>query len=485
MKSDWLRYTQGSILIRGHVLEVTRESDETTGGIPMYKAVVDYFVDADDDNDNNNNNNNGMITNQIQIRKTFETQTQLQQGFGNVDLLVLKDDPTSCILREDWQNTLEEMEEEYYKQQGNYNTSTTITQLQQQQGTNHNNNTSSWYNCCSNYKNLSNTWWWKRIWITFLSILVLVSLAGSIVSARYLPKHFRVVGWWILTISILSLLPLSIFIRMFITLIERHYQSRNAIIVQHHHHDHPSQSQQQQRQEGENNNDNQNQGQETERNGTLPALLSSTTGKYCDPNICMDGLGAYGTAGNQPNSTMATTRTAAAATTTRMQYYCDPFTILDPTAACGDEANAFSLAHERQIEMTSTKVDETTGCYVVQMMTTPPGHHMSRDNSNVSDITTDSIRLNRIGSTSTMESLGGGGGAGAGATGRPETGSSCSSSGSTTTTIGQQQGMKTSSSSSSSNISTDAAMAEGPTTMNVSHQRLPPKDKSWVGGLYF
>ena len=48
------------------------------------------------------------------MRKSFQTQHLLQQGFANVELLVLPEEPTSSVLREDWQrevatqNALEE-----------------------------------------------------------------------------------------------------------------------------------------------------------------------------------------------------------------------------------------------------------------------------------------------------------------------------------------------------------------------------------------
>lgn len=50
----------------------------------------------------------------IQVRKSFQTQHLLQQGFANVELLVLPEEPTSSVLKEDWQrevatqNALEE-----------------------------------------------------------------------------------------------------------------------------------------------------------------------------------------------------------------------------------------------------------------------------------------------------------------------------------------------------------------------------------------
>ena len=299
VKSDWLRYTQGSMLVRGHVLHVTRD-EEGSNGIPTYKAVVDYFVGEDGEN-------------QIQIRKEFETQTHLEQGFGNVELLVLSDEPTSSVLKEDWKNKLEEMEEDYFQR----NTMDTSD------------------GCCWMIPNS----WWKRVWVCFLAILVLCSLAGSMVAARFLPKHLRLLGWWIVFISTVCLIPVAIALRMALTLLERYFQVRNGIIVQ------------------------RQQGRDQVLSSAGPASASTT---QINPNNLLGGDMENRSAANSSAN------------------YCDPFAMLD-TNPCNETA-AFSLAHSRQIEMSATNVDETAGCYVIRM--TP----MAREHSNVSDVSSLSLK---------------------------------------------------------------------------------------------
>mmetsp|Transcript_15540 Transcript_15540/g.20230 ORF Transcript_15540/g.20230 Transcript_15540/m.20230 type:complete len:451 (+) Transcript_15540:300-1652(+) len=283
VKSDWLRYTQDSMLVRGHVLQVTRDEVET--GIPTYKAVIDYFV--------------GEHDSQIQVRKEFETQTFLEQGFGNVELLVLSDEPTASVLKEDWQSKFEEMEEERLH---------------------------------THFISSNNLW--KRAWVFFLAMLVLASLAGSIVAATFLPPgRVRNFGWVMVFFTIVFLFHIALWLRLALTKIERYFQVRNGIILK----------------AGKGDWTTTSSSQELSSTA-MRAIVNSPT---------------HGTSG------------------------CDPFDVLD-TNAC-DDTEAFSLAHDRQrrIQMSATNLDETAGCYVIEMY--PMG--MGRDRSAVSDVSSASAGL--------------------------------------------------------------------------------------------
>ena len=82
--------TRDSQKVMGHVLQLTLGEDNLGTGIPVYHAVVDYVVEGDVDGE------------PLQIRKVFSTNRLLEEGFANVEVLVLTDDPTTAILMEDF-----------------------------------------------------------------------------------------------------------------------------------------------------------------------------------------------------------------------------------------------------------------------------------------------------------------------------------------------------------------------------------------------
>jgi hypothetical protein len=82
--------TRESKKVWGNVLQVTLGEDNLGTGIPVYHAVVDYVVEGDVDNE------------PLQIRKVFSTKKLLEEGFANVEVLVLTEDPTTAILMEDF-----------------------------------------------------------------------------------------------------------------------------------------------------------------------------------------------------------------------------------------------------------------------------------------------------------------------------------------------------------------------------------------------
>jgi len=82
-----------SVLVHGNVREVSIEDDSLGTGIPTYHALIDYIITV----------RREAELARIQVRKNFQTQHLLQQGFANVELLVLPEEPTSSVLKEDWQ----------------------------------------------------------------------------------------------------------------------------------------------------------------------------------------------------------------------------------------------------------------------------------------------------------------------------------------------------------------------------------------------
>jgi hypothetical protein len=82
--------TRDSKSVWGNVLQVSLGEDNLGTGIPVYHAVIDYIVEGDIDDE------------PLQIRKVFSTKTLLEEGFANVEVLVLTEDPTTAILMEDF-----------------------------------------------------------------------------------------------------------------------------------------------------------------------------------------------------------------------------------------------------------------------------------------------------------------------------------------------------------------------------------------------
>jgi len=70
-------------------------------GIPTYHALIDYIITVRREAEQA----------RIQVRKSFQTQHLLQQGFANVELLVLPEEPTSSVLKEDWQREVAAQEQ--------------------------------------------------------------------------------------------------------------------------------------------------------------------------------------------------------------------------------------------------------------------------------------------------------------------------------------------------------------------------------------
>ncbi len=82
---------QESRKIIGNVLQVTLGEDPDGTGIPVYHTLVDYVVESDEVDDE-----------PLQVRKCFATGKLLEEGFANVEVLVLVEDPTTSILMDDF-----------------------------------------------------------------------------------------------------------------------------------------------------------------------------------------------------------------------------------------------------------------------------------------------------------------------------------------------------------------------------------------------
>ncbi len=84
----------------GHVLQVSLGEDTLGTGIPVYYAVIDFVVQGDTDDEH------------IQVRKIFSSKKLIEEGFANVQVVYLKDDPTTAILLDDLHDQKEERDSE-------------------------------------------------------------------------------------------------------------------------------------------------------------------------------------------------------------------------------------------------------------------------------------------------------------------------------------------------------------------------------------
>lgn len=185
VRSDLARYQKDSILVRGHVLQVSVEEDAMGSGLPTYRAVIDYMVDSPD-----------AGANKIQVRKYFETQHLLEQGFANVEILVIPQEPTSSVLKEVYQQQVEEHKEDEQEA-------------------------------------LIRPTFCKRISMTFSCVLVLLSLGACVQVVVRLDPLERWKGWVILCTGVTLLLPAGLFVHRALQVIHRtmELQSENAGII--------------------------------------------------------------------------------------------------------------------------------------------------------------------------------------------------------------------------------------------------------------
>jgi len=130
----------------------------------------------------------------VQIRKEFETQQSLEQGFANVELLVLPEEPTHSVLKDDWQKEMQEQSEE---------------------------------STCFWEKHI-----YKRLSIAFAGILVLASVAGGILAVNRLDPVLRQWGWMSVCIGVALLLPAALLIHRGLTCFQKSLERTNGIIIE-------------------------------------------------------------------------------------------------------------------------------------------------------------------------------------------------------------------------------------------------------------
>ncbi|GAX17985.1 hypothetical protein FisN_18Hh198 [Fistulifera solaris] len=184
VRSDLARYQKDSILVRGHVLQVSVEEDAMGSGLPTYRAVIDYMV------------NSPVGDNKIQVRKHFATQHLLEQGFANVEILVIPQEPTSSVLKEVFQQQVEDQKEDEQEA-------------------------------------LIRPTFCKRLSMTFSFILVLVSLGACVQAVVHLDPLERWKGWVLLCIGATVLLPTGLFVHRALQVMHRTMElhSENAGII--------------------------------------------------------------------------------------------------------------------------------------------------------------------------------------------------------------------------------------------------------------
>lgn len=173
------------LLVRGHVREVLRTDND--GGFPTYTAVIDYIIEREQTHES------------IQIRKHFETQQALEQGFANVELLVLSEEPTHSILKEDFDQQIQE--EQRVKELNNRrNNSTSYDDIEK--------NDPFGDILEGRYCNQK----CKRMSTGFAAVLVLASLAGTIQVVCMMDPVVRWQGWISVCFGVALLLPAALLV---------------------------------------------------------------------------------------------------------------------------------------------------------------------------------------------------------------------------------------------------------------------------------
>lgn len=177
------------------------EDDQLGTGIPTYHALIDYIITVRREAD----------AARIQVRKSFQTQHLLQQGFANVELLVLPEEPTSSVLKEDWQREVaaqEQAEEDIIsiggfgdlgaqKGVGNPGGSGTVWGVVEKDG--------------GRMTTLSRVdVWAKRTSLILSGILVTASLIGAVQAVHRIPnERASLLGWISVVVGAVLLWPLA------------------------------------------------------------------------------------------------------------------------------------------------------------------------------------------------------------------------------------------------------------------------------------
>ncbi|EEC49179.1 predicted protein [Phaeodactylum tricornutum CCAP 1055/1] len=204
VRTDLWKFHDQSVVVAGNVRQVQIAADSLGTGIPCYSAIIDYMIHlerraetddmvarwthtrrncgADDSvleynhspaspGNANGNHAKGTVT-RFQIRKQFQTTVPLEEGFANVELLVLPHEPTVSMLKEDWKREL----------------------LEQQQDVN------DGAVCCRPVL-------CRRLSMIFAGVLVLVSIGGAVLVVDHMDPVDKGLGWGVFCIGTALLLP--------------------------------------------------------------------------------------------------------------------------------------------------------------------------------------------------------------------------------------------------------------------------------------
>lgn len=289
IKSDLRKYQHESVLVRGHVLQVSVEDDSLGTGIPTYKAIIDYMVPpvsevpihpasciapaipispamqqakrtpdeggssggtardaAGSGSSQNPTRSLASEPGSIQIRKEFETSHLLTEGFANVELLVLPHEPTYSVIKEDF-------ERDYALHQQQQRSLAFAAAAAAQNGGPHPTSLLERSNTMGGISTLSannNTIahesmidvlfedleWWRSPWFRRMSVagagmLVLASVAGGIQVVTRLRPSQRCWGWVMVVVGVPLLLPAAIGIHYGLRKVRRVFDSNSAMIV--------------------------------------------------------------------------------------------------------------------------------------------------------------------------------------------------------------------------------------------------------------
>ena len=152
----------------------------------MYHAVVDYVLVGDD-----------ADAEPIQVRKVFCTKHLLEEGFANVEVLVLYEDPTTAILMDDYVRQKKEVEQKQETRKKNEEFG-----IDEDEG-------------------VVPTLVITIMTYTIASILISVSLIGAVLIILRLPSNRRVFGWVSLSVATLMLYPTAKGVYSFICYVYR------------------------------------------------------------------------------------------------------------------------------------------------------------------------------------------------------------------------------------------------------------------------
>lgn len=136
----------------------------------------------------------------MQIRKHFETQKALEQGFSNVELLVLPDEPTHSILKDDFERQIQQEKQvkmlEQEREKRRHISSFDDTEIE--------NDDDLFLEGGDCNKKC------KRMTMAFAVFLVLASLAGTIQVVCLMDKTERWKGWLSLSFGLVFLVPAAL-----------------------------------------------------------------------------------------------------------------------------------------------------------------------------------------------------------------------------------------------------------------------------------